>query len=62
MFSYRNIYGNLGVASSYEESIPEGSEQEALANDEGQAVTPQKARNFYLSLLGILLLAFILGR
>lgn len=62
MFTFKNLYGNLGLQTSYEESIPEGSEQEALANENGLASSPAKAKNLWLALAGIIVAAYLLSR
>lgn len=63
MFAFKNLYGNLGFQTSYEESIPEGTEQEALANDQGQAtVSPKLVKNVWLSLAAIVLVAYFISR
>ena len=62
MFTFKNLYGNLGFQTSYEESIPEGSEQAALANEEGQAASPAKAKSIWLSLALLIVGIYLLSR
>ena len=63
MFSFKNLYGNLGFQTSYEESIPEGTEQASLANEEGQAtVSPVKAKNLWIALAGIIVAIYLMSR
>lgn len=61
MFSFRNLYGNIGEVTSYEGSIPETSEQASLANENGQPATV-KARNLWVSIVGLIVAAYLLSR
>lgn len=63
MFSFKNLYGNLGFQTSYEDSIPEDTEQTALETEESKAnVAPAKVKQTYLALVGMLLAVYFLSR
>lgn len=59
MFNYRDLYGDRYGVTTLEETAPETTEQEALANQDAAATSAKVNSKGILTWLGVIVLAVV---